>query len=249
MHEAETHKQNCFITLTYKPSDLPPLGSIDKKAPVLFMKRLRKRFGDNIRSFGCAEYGEKRGRPHYHICLFNFDFPDKKLVTVRNGYDVWTSQALEELWPHGKSEIGTLTFDSAAYVARYVTKKKFGKDKQGAYDAVDEHGEIRQKEPETTVCVSRRPGLGRAWLEKFKKGVRQNDSIIVDGKEVKPPKYYDRIWELEDPVEFDEVKQKRIASARAKALKDARDPEEVLAIKEYLQWERMEKLHRRFEDE
>ena len=50
MHEASLHDLNCFITLTYKDEFLPPFGSLDYAAPVLFMKRLRKRFGDGIRS-------------------------------------------------------------------------------------------------------------------------------------------------------------------------------------------------------
>ena len=42
------------------------------------MKRLRKKYGSKIRFFQCGEYGELYGRPHYHACLLNFDFPDKE---------------------------------------------------------------------------------------------------------------------------------------------------------------------------
>lgn len=259
MHEAETHEANCFITLTYKPSCLPEFGSIDKNAPVLFMKRLRKKYGSKIRSFGCAEYGEKKGRPHYHICLFNFDFPDKERVKdkfgvpiSRNGFPVWVSESLAELWPYGRHEIGGLSFDSAAYVARYVTKKINGEQAKTHYQTVDEHGEIVRLEPERSICVSRRPGIGKKWLEIFKKGVRENDSVIIPrgnkNVEAKPPKYYDRQWELEDPEEFEKAKQKRISKARRRALIETRKPEEVRAIQEYLQLEKMQKLNRRYEE-
>ena len=69
VHEAQLHKQNCFITLTYNDDNLPyPPTSI--RPLQLFMKRLRKRFGAGIRFYACGEYGEKFGRPHYHACLW-----------------------------------------------------------------------------------------------------------------------------------------------------------------------------------
>ena len=77
IHEAQLHKDNCFITLTYNDEHLPSPPSLSVRDFQLFMKRLRKRFGKGIRFFHCGEYGEKYGRPHYHACLFGFDFPDR----------------------------------------------------------------------------------------------------------------------------------------------------------------------------
>jgi len=84
--------------------------------------------------FHCGEYGSKTGRPHYHACIFKYDFPDKVFYTERNGYKLFTSQILQDLWtdpsdglPYGYCSVGSLTFESAAYVARYILKKVNGK--------------------------------------------------------------------------------------------------------------------------
>ena len=72
---ADMFLNNSFITLTYQDSKLPVNGSLDYTHWVKFMKRLRKKFG-RVRYYMCGEYGETFGRPHYHACLFNFDFSD-----------------------------------------------------------------------------------------------------------------------------------------------------------------------------
>ena len=199
-HEASLYEANCFLTLTYNPENLPQNGSIDPDAPVLFMKRLRKAFGANIRSFGCAEYGEKGGRPHYHICVFNFSFKDKVLWKEHNGQKYYTSEKLSEIWPYGYAVIGDVTFESAAYVARYCMKKINGKK------AAETYG---NKLPERAVCISRRPGLGRAWFDKFKSDVYPSDTVVVRGREMRPPKYYDRVYELENPDAYGKIKLER----------------------------------------
>jgi len=74
MHEASLYERNCFITLTYSDEFLPNDRSVNVRHFQLFMKKLRKRFGPNIRFYHCGEYGEKTSRPHYHALLFNFDY-------------------------------------------------------------------------------------------------------------------------------------------------------------------------------
>lgn len=124
MHESSLHEFNSFITLTYAPKHLPPGGTLVLKHWQQFMYRLRKKYGKGIRFFHCGEYGEKLGRPHYHAILFGLDFADKTKWKMRRGYQTWRSKSLEKLWPFGHSEIGSVTFESAAYVARYILKKK-----------------------------------------------------------------------------------------------------------------------------
>ena len=133
VHESRLYRDNCFLTLTYSDDNLPANGSLMPEHFTLFMKRLRFAYGEGIRFFMCGEYGEKLGRPHYHACLFNFDFPDKELHTISKGNRVYKSQALEKLWGLGHCWIGSVTPQSAAYVAGYVMKKITGDKAQEHY--------------------------------------------------------------------------------------------------------------------
>lgn len=204
LHESSLYDKNCFITLTYDPDHLPKDGSIDVRDFQLFMKRLRKAYSDiRIRFFHCGEYGERLGRPHYHACVFGFDFPDKLLYSIRNGNNLYTSQSCTSIWGKGLAVIGDVTFESAAYVARYITKKITGED------AADHYGERR---PEY-ITMSRRPGIGRGWYDKFRSDVYPHDYTVVRGVKVKPPKYYDGLYEVDNKVGMDIVKSDRILSA------------------------------------
>lgn len=213
MHEASLYDDNCFLTLTYDDEHLPATGSLDKTHFPDFIKRLRAR-GIKVRYFHCGEYGERLQRPHYHACIFGFDFPDRVLYSERDGIRLYTSELLSELWGFGFCTIGDLTFESAAYTARYVMKKVTG-------DAAEEHymsfnpltGEVFQLEPEYTT-MSRRPGIGRDWYERYKAEVFPYDEVIVRGVPCKVPKAYSRYLEAECPEDFVALKEDRISSAR-----------------------------------
>lgn len=211
VHEASLYEDNCFITLTYNDEHLPDDGSLNIRHFQKFMKRLRKKFsGSTIRFFHCGEYGDRYGRPHYHACLFNFDFPDKEIFKVTpSGEKLYTSQILSDLWPFGFSTVGSLTFASAAYVARYIMKKVNG-------DLADDHyfdpstGVYLQPE---YITMSRRPGIGHSWYKKFETDVFPSDSVIVNGAECKPPRYYDTLYEISNPEGFEFIKNARKAAA------------------------------------
>nr|WAE43306.1 MAG: replication initiator protein [Microviridae sp.] len=192
VHEASLYSKNCFITLTFDDSHLLSNLSLVKSDFQNFMKRLRKRFGSGVRYFHCGEYGTKFSRPHHHACLFNFDFPDKVLWADRSGVKLYRSECLEGLWPFGFSTIGSVTFDSAAYVARYIVKKINGPMAVGHYgDRVPEY-----------ITMSRRPGIARGWYDKFSADVFPADFVVMRGVKCKVPKYYDRIYELTNPEEY-----------------------------------------------
>lgn len=213
-HEASLYEDNCFITLTYDPMFLPDNNSLDVSHFQKFMKRLRFKYGEKIRFFHCGEYGETNGRPHYHACIFNFDFPDKKLWKVSNGNNLYISESLSQLWPYGFSTIGSLTFESAAYVARYVVKKVTGDAAADHYMRIDPAtGEITFLKPEYTT-MSRRPGIGRGFYDKFRDDIFPHDYIVVNGIKQRPPKYYDGLLETTRPYEFDAIKERREISAR-----------------------------------
>lgn len=258
VHEASLYQDNCFITLTYSDEHLPPDRSLHVEHYQKFMKRLRKKFtGRTIRFFHCGEYGPKLGRPHYHACLFNIDFEDKELWKMQNGTPIYLSDTLSTLWPFGFSTLGTVTFESAAYVARYIMKKVTGK----GVDEIDQEtglkpyettcestGEIIQVHPEyTTMSRGGRTGKGIAhgWFEQFKRDVYPSDFLTIQGKKFPPPKYYDGLYEIENPGALEKLKQDR----KRRALEHAQDQTpERLAVREKCKLEQIKNLKRPYEE-
>jgi len=268
VHESQTHEENCFITLTYSEDNLPKGNTLIKRDYQLFMKKLRRHYAPKkIRFFQCGEYGEKYGRPHYHACLFGLDFEDKKLWKESNENPLYTSETLNSIWGHGYCVIGEVTFESAAYVARYVMKKITGKKSEETdpitglkhYDYVDENGEVHDREPEYTT-MSRKPGIGKSWYDKYKNDVYPHDFVILNGKKVRPPKYYDTLLDAEctliedgnalifddSSFEFEELQDRRKASLE-KNLDN--NTHERLIVREQVQIEKFNKLVRKMDME
>jgi len=219
MHEAECHDANCMVTLTYDDEHLPReryrlvngrvehlrAGSLALEDFQDFMKRLRKRFVLNrrmvhkpwpdgmvpgIRFFHCGEYGATYGRPHYHALLFGFEFPDRVSLGERDGYPVWRSPILEALWPYGRSEIGSVTFESAAYVARYVMKK-------ASAGVTDEY-----------LTMSRRPGIGAEWWRRYGRETSSRGGVVVRGSLSGIPRSYRKLLAESDLVSDEILKAK-----------------------------------------
>ena len=115
------------------------------------------------------------------------------------GCKYYTSSDLQVLWPYGYSAIGDLTFESAAYVARYCTKKITGKIADDYYQG---------KSCEFPL-MSLKPGIGFEWFQKFKGDVFPSDEVIVRGLKCKPPRYYDKLLNVEDEEAFEQVKERR----------------------------------------
>lgn len=231
------YERNLFVTLTYDDKCLPPgydiRSGLNYSHFQNFMKRLRDRFSyrgfnkvDPIRFYMCGEYGDDFSRPHFHALLFNFDFPDRYYWCMRNGERSFRSSMLDGLpqgtsrngkyvisdtafWPYGNAEFGEVTFKSAAYVARYVMKKVTGDVAEDYYTWVDPvTGEYFQRRAEFNN-MSRRPGIGKGWIEKFTSDVYPNDIMVVNGVETKPPRYYDNYYATIDPQEFEKIKASR----------------------------------------
>lgn len=243
IHEAQMHENNCFLTLTYNDDNLPYPPSLEVKHYQDFMKRFRKKFKDHkIRFFHCGEYGDETRRPHYHAIIFGFDFPDKKLWKESfNGDHYYTSETLNKLWGKGYAIIGSVTFESAAYVARYIMKKVNGENKDEHYRCVDQDsGESFDIKPEY-ITMSRRPGIGKTWFEKYKSDVYPSDFVVVRGKKMRPPKYYDNLLAEEDYDELDYIKFQREVNANVSKLEQSYDR---LITKEKVKLKQIEKLQR-----
>lgn len=209
MHERSMHERACFVTLTYDDEHLPPGKSLNYPDVQKFLRRLRKRVGVPIRFYLCGEYGDDTDRPHYHICLFGFDFPDKAYYRrTKSGERIYVSMLLEQLWPFGMSSIGDVTWQSAAYVARYCMSKVTGDLAESHYEVITEDGEIIRRVPEFNQ-MSRKPGIGATWLEKYRKDVFPRDYVVVNGVKCRPPRFYDKLNKRFDSGEFSEVQALR----------------------------------------
>ncbi len=200
---------------------------------------------EGLRYYACGEYGELNERPHYHALIYNFDFPDKRYLSSDNGNVYWTSDILSKAWGYGFVYVSDFTINTANYVSRYVTKKINGRMKDSWYQG---------KEPEYQVC-SNRPGIGRTWFEKFASDVYPSDKVLYPtrkGKkvEMKPPKYYDNLYDKFCPDDFAEVKKVRELWIKDKetlsSFKLERSPDR-LSVKEECLKLRMKKLIRIYE--
>lgn len=207
LHESQLYQDNCFINLTYENEHLPEDFSVHVRPLQLFFKKLRKSIGSHkIRFFACGEYGDKNLRPHFHALIFNYDFNDKVFFKRERDYTLYTSSKLSKLWPYGFTTLGNITFESAAYVARYNMKKVNGEN-AGAYYLRQHPLTLmwHQVEPEFLV-MSRRPGIGAPWLQRFKSDVYPDDFVLSRGMKMLPPRFYDQQL---TPEELEQVKRQR----------------------------------------
>lgn len=213
------------------------------------MKRLRKKYGNGIRVFYCGEYGSivNSHRPHFHAILFGHDFRDKKAWKKnKRGDIVYTSEELELLWQKGFCTLGNVTFQSAAYVARYIMKKVTGPQSEEHYQRIDpETGEIYYKKPE--FCHMSK-GIGRKWIEKYERDAYSGDFIVIEGKKIPVPRFYDKVLAEKEEitrlglgVKTSKVKGERKRKAKKHA--DNNTPAR-LAVREEVQNARLSRLKR-----
>lgn len=191
MHETQLHDENSFITLTYNDEHIPADQSLNYSHYQKFMRSLRKKTKKKLRFYMCGEYGEEKGRPHYHAVIFGHAFREDRYYwkKTNGGHVLYRSKTLEQLWKYGDSNIGDVTFESAQYVAGYVTKKLNGDGENKYYKIFDvETGEIIPQFKEFSR-MSLKPGIGRPWLQLYWDEVKEG-KVIVNGKEATAPKYY-----------------------------------------------------------
>ena len=166
--EARYHDSSKFITLTYDEDHVPKNGQLSKRDMQLFMKRLRKYTGQQLRFLICGEIGPATKRPHYHGIIFG--------LTLNDEYkwgNFTRSDSLERTWGKGQVIIGQVNFNTCAYVARYVVKK--------------------QKDDGSFLLMSRRPGIGfRYYMDH--RGEMFADGVIYihtdKGNQMNIPNYF-----------------------------------------------------------
>lgn len=204
MQEKLMHAESAFLTLTYDQDCIPSNYSLRKRDLQLFMKRLRKTRPVGLRFFACGEYGERTLRPHYHAILFNTCFPDQKFHRNAGENKLYASAELDGLWQNGNCLIGSVSFESCAYVARYVTKKVTGPKAADHY---------RGREPEFLV-MSRKPGIGYPYYVKYGEEAYQRDFVVANGVQVSIPRYYDTKYEAVDSGYLERLKIERRRRAK-----------------------------------
>lgn len=243
-------EESCFLTLTYNDENYPENGSISKREWQLFLKKFRKELAKQnikIRFFMCGEYGDNFGRPHYHALIFGWHPPEGDLEAIdtsESGEVIYRSEMLTKIWGNGHVDVGQVTFESAAYVARYVTKKING-------DQAEEHylkphaltGELHQVEPE--FCLqSRRPGIGGEWFKLYKNDLRKG-FITVRGIKMTPAKYYEYLFEKDNPERYEKYKEEKQRAAKAVPVEEKMN--DRLIVKEKLKLKKSKQLNRKLQ--
>ena len=267
MLEAHEHKDNQFITLTYADEYLTKNPGVDVETGELteiatlmpeeltkFMKDLRRYYKyhynhDNIRFYACGEYGSLYQRPHFHIICFNLPVFDKEYLFSNENHDkIYTSEIIGQIWGKGHVTIGDVTWNSAAYTARYVMKKLKGPEAKELYKKMG-------KVPEF-VRMSRKEGIARKYYEDNKDKIYENDEIILTNKKgtaqvVKPCKYYDKLYDIDNHEFMEKLKARRADEAkeamRLQLEKTSLNLEEYLKVKEANKMAQIKTLTRKVE--
>lgn len=252
--ESQYHEESWFITLTYDDDHLPynvdsVSGEFTGKSSLVksdlqkFIKRLRKNysFDNHISYLACGEYGDLSLRPHFHLLLFGLKLDDlKEYKKTPLGYSLYNSDFITKCWPYGYSVIAPVTYESAAYVSRYTVKKQgdFGKDIYDDYLI----------EKEFLLC-SLKPAIGYQYYVDHRDEIYKYDAIYLpEGKVVKPPRYFDKLFERDYPEKMEFIKEHRksLANLQIEAEMDACDYDfdQLLAVKDKYFHERTKTLKR-----
>lgn len=218
MLELETAKKGVFLTLTYDDENIhwsqfdennnPMYGTLDKEDCQLFMKRLRKYFNDiRIRFYLAGEYGPSTLRPHYHCILFGISLDDIGDCTPfgRNelNQQYYISERIRRIWKKGNVLLSDVSWNTCAYVARYVTKKLNGvmEDQYAARNVIKEFS-----------VMSRKPGIGAEYLENHPDCLDYqsiNLSTPEGALKIRIPKYYLQKVKLTDKELYDKIVAER----------------------------------------
>lgn len=227
MNETLYHEDSCFLTLTYDDEHIPEYGSLRKKDLQKFLKRFRKRYEKSIRYYASGEYGELTHRPHYHLILFGVSPLDEIFKNKRydRKHDGWHCEL--DTWNKGLCFTADVTYDDAAYVAKYTMKKITGKKGKQYYKE-------RCIEPEFSL-MSLKPGIGAQYMRDNKNKLRRRGFVIgKNGQKCPIPRYYwDRITgpfyrEYEARQKAKDVDAKIVEKAKASGKDYFRYKEELL---------------------
>ncbi|MDD9911697.1 MAG: hypothetical protein OXQ96_01445 [Alphaproteobacteria bacterium] len=200
MLEARCHEANSFITLTYDSENCPKDGSLQREDVQKFFKKLRKAYVANpLRFFAVGEYGDNTWRPHYHLAVFGY--PSCHFGRSRYAQGVKdccpACDLVRDKWKFGHVDLGTLTQDSAQYIAGYCTKKLTTPDNDRNREYRETKGLLLNGRYREFSASSLKPGIGAPYAEVIAQEIKQNkhgdrilnkfgdvpSSLLINGKE------------------------------------------------------------------
>lgn len=227
-HEIKMHQHSIFVTLTYDNEHLPANESLSVREVQLFNKRLRKAISPaRYRFFAVGEYGDRLGRPHYHIILFGYWPQDAKRGPRKGDYYSWTSDFLTSVWGKGLVQFSEAHPNNAKYCSQYTVKKITGPRAENHYEHVTRYGELVQRLPEFSL-QSRRPGIGASFFDQYHAELLASDHAIDGGRKAKLPKYYDKLHaRLKGEANLEKTKERRKQKARTPAARANTTPERL----------------------
>lgn len=219
----EHSRPSSFITLTYDDAHLPPGNSLVVRDWQLFAKKARKRFGP-FRFYAVGEYGERTQRAHYHAIIFGHDWAGDRVLHKPGKFgDLFRSEALTSCWGLGFASVGSVTLQSASYVARYCMKKVTG-DRASAH--------YQGRKPEFSVMSrggrGKRGGLGSDWVSRFKGDVFPSDETVVNGKRLRTPRYYDSKLSERELAELKQVRRELAQKFKVQLTTERLEAREVI---------------------
>lgn len=168
MQECSSWEHSSFLTLTYDNMHLPADLSLRKDDLQKFFKRLRFDIKPRkVKYYACGEYGDRFKRPHYHAIVFGLSRKEVDLVN--------------QAWGLGFVKAGTVTYESARYVAGYVQKKLSGTM------AVTEYGD------KARPFQVQSQGIGKAFCTSYDEYLIDNLGMTVNGVFHSLPRYYRKV--------------------------------------------------------
>lgn len=209
--ETKYHKECWFFTMTYNEenikyaaNDKGVWATLVKRDVQLFWKRMRKAYkGQPKKYYVAGEYGPKTSRPHYHAIIFGLEINDLKICKISQGNKLgdtyWSSEKIDKIWGMGNVIIAKATYETANYVARYTTKKQYNKEDKNV--------------PYEKEFLNMSKGIGKQYYIEHKKQIYKTDEFINATQKgilkSKPPRYYDKMLEKEEPEKLEKIKKKR----------------------------------------
>lgn len=162
-------KPSTFLTLTYNDESLPANKSVSLSDWQRFHDRLRHSVPQKYKYFVTSEYGASTYRPHYHVCLINFDWRDWKQYS-----------AIDHAWEgKGFFDCSSLNSSRIRYCLKYMHKELKGTMKNDY--------EMLGLNP---LFHTMSKGIGKDFFLKNIDFIRTHKGYYADGKLRPLPRYY-----------------------------------------------------------